>query len=251
MKVYCVGLRAGSNSLKRALVRLGHPRVYSMGTVLQYYAHLRAWTLHATGRRRLDLRRLLGRWDASKAHPAMFFPEDVLEAFPQVKVILLQRDDDAWLASYARMHRALRRLDRWLGGLARIGALTRLFRASTFAVLGDPERDPEATLAARRALHDRVEALVPPERLLRFDVRDGWEPLCAFLGVPVPNQPFPWTNRRQSAIKVAVSRALVRDGVWLAAAVTIVLSLGVGPMGVGLLAVEAVLFGLLFHLRRA
>ena len=251
MKLYCVGLRAGSNSLKRALVRLGFPRVYSMGTALQYHSHLRAWTLHATGRRRLDLRRLLGRWDACKAHPAMFFPEDVLEAFPEVKVIVLEREDEAWLASYASMRRALRRLDRWLGGMARIGALTRLFRATTFATYGDPERDPAATLAARRALHARVEALVPRERLLRFDVRDGWGPLCDFLDRPAPSEPFPWTNRRESAIKRAVSRAVVRDGAWLGAAAAIVLLLGVGPVGIGLLVVESALFGLLYRLRRA
>jgi hypothetical protein len=250
VRFYCVGLRAGSNSLKRALAQLGFPRVYSMGTTLLYYSHLRAWTLHATGRRQLDLRRLLARWDACKAHPAMFFPEDVLEAFPAARVILLEREDEAWLASYAAMRRSLRRLDRWLGGLARIGALTRLFRATTFAVYGDPERDPQATLAARRALHERVAALVPAERLLRFDVREGWEPLCAFLDRPVPNCPFPWTNRRQSAIKRAVSRALVRDGAWLGVAAAIVLLLGVSPVGIGLLVVEAGLFGLLYrHLR--
>jgi hypothetical protein len=44
--------------------------------------------------------------------------------------------------------------------------------------------------------HNRdVVATVPPERLLDFDVKEGWEPLCAFLGVPVPaGEPFPHIN---------------------------------------------------------
>ena len=251
MRIFCVGLRAGSNSVKCALDRLGYGPVYSMGAVVQRHAHLRAWTLHATGRRRLDLRRLLVGWGASKAHPAMFFPEDVLEAFPDVQVILLQRDEQDWLASYGRFRRAIARIDRWLGAQARMGAMVRLLRVNTFAALGDPERDPEATLAARRALHERVAALVPPERLLRFDVREGWEPLCAFLDRPVPAEPFPWTNRQQSAVKKAVRRGLARDGAWVGAAALILLLFGLGPAGVGLLAAEVALFGLLYRLRLA
>lgn len=41
-----------------------------------------------------------------------------------------------------------------------------------------------------------VQRTVPPERLLVYDVADGWEPLCRFLGVPVPDQPFPFLNKR-------------------------------------------------------
>ena len=39
-----------------------------------------------------------------------------------------------------------------------------------------------------------VKRTVPPERLLIFNVKEGWNPLCKFLDLPVPNQPFPNTN---------------------------------------------------------
>ncbi len=39
-----------------------------------------------------------------------------------------------------------------------------------------------------------VKATIPPDRLLVFDVREGWAPLCAFLGCPVPDEPFPRVN---------------------------------------------------------
>ncbi|MFC4112842.1 sulfotransferase [Nonomuraea zeae] len=39
-----------------------------------------------------------------------------------------------------------------------------------------------------------VQAAIPPDRLLVFDVRQGWPPLCAFLGVPTPSEPFPRVN---------------------------------------------------------
>lgn len=38
---------------------------------------------------------------------------------------------------------------------------------------------------------------VPPEKLLVFEVKQGWEPLCKFLGKPVPDQPFPHVNDTQ------------------------------------------------------
>jgi Sulfotransferase domain len=39
---------------------------------------------------------------------------------------------------------------------------------------------------------------VPPERLLVYEVGDGWEPLCRFLGVPVPDEPFPHVNATEA-----------------------------------------------------
>jgi hypothetical protein len=41
-----------------------------------------------------------------------------------------------------------------------------------------------------------VKATIPPDRLLVFDVRQGWAPLCEFLGTPMPEQPFPAGNER-------------------------------------------------------
>ncbi len=61
---------------------------------------------------------------------------------------------------------------------------------------GDPI-DKERALAAYRLRRDEVRAAIPPERLLIFDVAEGGAPLCGFLGVPVPNEPFPRVNSTQ------------------------------------------------------
>jgi hypothetical protein len=45
-----------------------------------------------------------------------------------------------------------------------------------------------------KAYNESVKAECPKDKLLVFDVSQGWEPLCAFLGVPVPNVPFPRVN---------------------------------------------------------
>ena len=39
-----------------------------------------------------------------------------------------------------------------------------------------------------------VKESVPEEKLLIFSVKEGWEPLCNFLELPIPNEPFPNTN---------------------------------------------------------
>jgi hypothetical protein len=59
---------------------------------------------------------------------------------------------------------------------------------------GGPLTDKEAALAAYRRRTEEVRAAIPPERLLVFDVAEGWQPLCRFLDVPAPVAPFPRLN---------------------------------------------------------
>jgi hypothetical protein len=56
----------------------------------------------------------------------------------------------------------------------------------------------EEMIAAFERHNAAVRAEVPADRLLVWEVSDGWEPLCAFLDVPVPNEPFPKVNDRKS-----------------------------------------------------
>jgi hypothetical protein len=49
----------------------------------------------------------------------------------------------------------------------------------------------------------RIKENVPKERLLVMRLGDGWEPLCKFLGKPVPDEPFPWANDGATADKIA------------------------------------------------
>jgi hypothetical protein len=42
--------------------------------------------------------------------------------------------------------------------------------------------------------NEQVKRHVPPEKLLVYDVKQGWGPLCEFLGVPEPDEPFPHLN---------------------------------------------------------
>ena len=138
--------------------------------------------------------------------PACSFYEEIMEAFPEVKVVLTVRDPEPW---YESLHSTIYQLRKVTTGP--LPVRTSFALAGMFA--------PGVTGTARLADHlvwedtfdgrfeDRAYAIevfernneavrrrVPPERLLVFDVREGWEPLCDFLGVEVPDKPFPRRN---------------------------------------------------------
>lgn len=72
-----------------------------------------------------------------------------------------------------------------------LAAGTEMIAAQTF---GCPPTDRDGVLSAYRLRAEQVRAEIAPERLLVFDVAEGWAPLCAFLGVAVPDEAFPRVN---------------------------------------------------------
>ncbi|MDE3115758.1 MAG: sulfotransferase family protein, partial [Pseudomonadota bacterium] len=74
------------------------------------------------------------------------------------------------------------------------GAQTRMAHTMLVEKTFDGRLDRDHVVSVYRAHNESVKRTVPPERLLAYDVAQGWEPLCAFLGVAVPAAPFPHTN---------------------------------------------------------
>lgn len=78
---------------------------------------------------------------------------------------------------------------------------------------------------ARRFIehNEEVKRTVPADKLLVFEVKQGWEPLCEFLGVPVPDEPFPHVNDTQSFMEMfrdaeRIGNAVIAAGVAVIAA---------------------------------
>ena len=77
--------------------------------------------------------------------------------------------------------------------------------------------DPDAWLAAQYEAHNaQVKAEVPPDRLLVFNVKEGWGPLCAFLGKEVPAEPFPFVNESADLERATTVMKVLSYG-WLPA----------------------------------
>ena len=189
--------RTGTLSLKAALEELGFIKCYHMTDVLAHLEHAAVWDDAARGES-VDWEALFRGYQATVDWPGCAVYEQLLRHYPGAKVILTVRDPDRWYESARQtIYLARHAFPRWLRilrpGFRRFGGmLDRLVWQGTFQ--GRFEDKPFAIDVFNRH-NDQVRQSVPPAQLLVYDVREGWEPLCKFLGVPVPvGKPFPHLN---------------------------------------------------------
>jgi len=182
--------RTGTMSCKAALEQLGFGPCYHMVEVYANEGHVDAWTRTINGVP-LDTEEIFAGYRSAVDWPACSFWKQLKAENPAAKLVLTRRDPDAWFASLSStIFQALRaesddeQLMRW-----RV-ATRRLIFEQTFG--NDLTRDH--VVHVLRAHENDVIASVPVSSLLVFDVADGWPPLCEFLGVPVPDAPFPHAN---------------------------------------------------------
>lgn len=200
--------RTGTSSLKVALEQLlGGPCYHGSVPTSTHPHHLQVWE-NARESGRLDdkvARSVLTGYLAAVDWPANFWHRELAEIFPHAKVVLTVRDARAWYRSVSTLHKCLLSIYcswptswfHWLAGRGELAANIRHrltaadLEDSIQALLGENEEE-----AVQRFLDhtEEVRASLPPSRLLVFDVRDGWAPLCSFLGLAEPSTPFPRSN---------------------------------------------------------
>lgn len=202
MKVIGAGFgRTGTSSLKAALERLGLGPAYHMTEVFKNPPHAKFWERAARGEA-VDWRETLDGYGSAVDWPVCSFYEELMSEYPEAKVILTVRDPVRWHESvrttifeisspgpgslatrlvgvFVPHMRAVRRM---VGDLIWRGTFDGRFE------------DREYAISVFERHTEDVKAKVPPEKLLVYEVREGWEPLCEFLGVPVPDEPFPRLN---------------------------------------------------------
>jgi hypothetical protein len=182
--------RTGTMSFKSALDRLGLGPCYHMIEVYANEGHAGIWSDAINGGP-LDAATLFGQYRSACDWPVCSFWHEVWASNPGAKIVLTTRDPDAWYASISNtIFQALEhesddeQLNRW-----RVQTRKMIFE-QTFG--NDLSRDN--VVRVLRAHEADVIASVPEDSLLVYDVSSGWEPLCTFLGVDVPDEPFPRTN---------------------------------------------------------
>ncbi len=185
--------RTGTNSLKLALEHLGFGPCHHMFEVRDRPEQLPYWQAAARGE--------LPDWDAVFADyrscvdwPSARYWREIAAHFPDAKVLLSLRDAESWFASvHATIYPVIVGWPTRESGHFRdtMEMAAEIVVAQTF---GGRLDDRDHALAVYRAHGEEVRRTIAPERLLAYDVSEGWAPLCAFLEVPVPNVPFPRTN---------------------------------------------------------
>jgi hypothetical protein len=214
LEVIGVGLhRTGSLSVKVALERLGFGPGYHGFEYLGRPDHVPLWQEAIDNDGDIEWDRIFGGYQTAFDWPMLYFWEKVVAAHPDARIVLTVRDPETWYESHAALLPALmEKLDEGELPVAPASLDQQLLDA-TFPG-GLFERDHCIDVFHRHA--GRVCTTVPPQRLLLYRVTEGWEPLCRFLGVDVPDEPFPRVNARAVMMDNTLSSVrrteLVNDG---------------------------------------
>lgn len=225
MQVLSFGLpRTGTASMQSALQTLGYKDT-AHGFDMISHPEIGALWMEAVnakflnqgkpyGRAEFDI--LLGHCAAVTDMPCACFWEELMVAYPEAKVILVERDVEDWYKSFdatvvtelfSRVADMIVNYIEPLSG-SQIGPLSRkllygYFHAKT------PDEVRQNARRIYREHYRRIREAAPKERLLDYRLAEGWGPLCKFLGKEVPEGlPFPRIN------EVAALRAKVRETQW-------------------------------------
>jgi hypothetical protein len=184
--------RTGTYSLKAALERLGFGPCHHMSEVISNPDQVRLWTEVAAGRP--DFEGIFAGFRSAVDFPVSAYWQDVLAETPGAKVILSDRDPEDWYGSFSQTILPLI-LDKAAWPDNRRAWFEMIDKVIVGKALGG-RTDREGILAAYRANVEAARALEAQGRALVFRSRDGWAPLCDFLGVETPDEPYPKTNPR-------------------------------------------------------
>jgi hypothetical protein len=199
MKVIGAGFpRTGTLSTKAALEHLGFGPCYHFVTLFERPQDAEVWLAAARGRP-VDWMALFADFGCAVDWPQSACYKQLMDVYPQAKVLLNVRDPEQWYESmastvYAASRSALsapagtmmNNIGQAIDALGWQGIFQGRFEAK------------EHALALYAQWNQDVKDYVPAERLLVWEVTDGWEPLCRFLGVAVPDVPFPRLNEREA-----------------------------------------------------
>jgi hypothetical protein len=209
MKVIGAGFaRTGTTSTKRALEALGFGPVHHMSEIKSRPETVHDWLRVASGDRP-DWDRMLAGYQANLDWPSAVYWRELAEHYPDAKVLLTVRDPEQWhdsmektiFSNVGRTRGLMWHLLPLLNSLRsrERGAFIRMTRKTIFeGVFGGDITDRHRNISIFEQHIAAVTAAIAADRLLVFDVKDGWHPLCAFLGVPVPDRPIPYLNDRDS-----------------------------------------------------
>ena len=205
MKVICAGpAKTGTFSIIKALRILGLT-VHDWEE--QTFDFLDHWVDVFQNGTKPNVERVYRNADAAADMPVPFFFEEILEAFPDCKVILTEREEDAWVKSHANQLEVFYTAKY---GLRFLGPLSPTLKKLFFVIMSFIDamygsRNPRSTSVFKkryRAHIDRVKSTVPQEKLLVYKVTQGWKPLCEFLGCEIPKIPFPHENIKGEVAKI-------------------------------------------------
>ncbi|MCO5995374.1 sulfotransferase family protein [Actinoallomurus rhizosphaericola] len=198
LKLINAGLgRTGTTSLKVALERLGYGPCYHMFDIVGSEERLGQWEKIVCDGRLPDWKAVFDGYTSAVDGPSAIYYRQLMEAFPEAKMILTVRDAERWYRStYDTLFQfALKSEENPPPAGSRQARTYRVTNTMTWSGLFDGRfSDKEHAIEVFHRHNQEVIRSVGADNLLVYDVKQGWEPLCAYLGVDVPSEEFPHAN---------------------------------------------------------
>lgn len=185
--------RTGTYSLKLALTELDCGPCHHMEEVLVHLpAQLPLWQAALQGKP--DFGAIYRGYRSAVDWPTAGFVRELFAANPNAKFVHTTRSPESWAASFSETIAAV------IAGKDQAPPEMRAWLEMAGDVIARTGFAPGAGLPELTRVFvahtELIKATIPARQLLIFDVKDGWAPLCAFLGVAAPDKPFPRTNSR-------------------------------------------------------
>ncbi|KAJ3960975.1 hypothetical protein N0V92_002325 [Colletotrichum tropicale] len=200
--------RTGSTSMKAAYEELGLPTYHGFEYMLRpddqkawTEAYLAKYEGKGTPFGRKEFDEILKGWAVLSDCPVLGFTDDLLEAYPEAKVVLVDRDIDSWYKSFNECVVApfsdwqawmvINIFERFKNRQPTIMTQKVLYKIFDAHDISSWRENLKKTNLEHA---EKIRRVVPKERLLEYKLGSGWEPLCTFLGKDVPDKPFPHLN---------------------------------------------------------
>ncbi|MFZ1990209.1 MAG: sulfotransferase family protein [Alphaproteobacteria bacterium] len=207
LKLIGAGLgRTGTMSLKVALEQIGYGPCYHMAEVMANPKATSLWVTAANGKP--DWEAIFKGYVATVDYPGCSFWRELSVAYPAAKVLLSLRDPDKWFESTQETIFSDK-----ISTMLKQSPMKEFFEKTVWKEFGSRISERKFMVEAFKRHNEEVQRTIPKERLLVFEASQGWEPLCKFLGVPVPATPFPRTNSREELAGVINAAANAGGGI--------------------------------------
>jgi hypothetical protein len=181
--------RTGTASLKVALEELGLGRCYHMSEVMQNPGDIPDWIDAANGNPDWD--KIFDKYVATVDHPGCGFWKELVDYYPNAKVILTVRDAEKWFESTNETIYSLE-----FATVIKNSPWGEMLHKTIYDTMDNRMQDKDFMVSFFNNRNAEIINAIATDRLLVYQVQEGWKPLCEFLDVPIPDTGFPRINSR-------------------------------------------------------
>ena len=187
--------RTGTMSIKMALEQLGLGPCHHMEEVFANPAQLPHWLAAADGQK-VDWDEVFIGYNSTIDWPSAHYWRDLANVYPDSKILLSVRSTNRWWESFSGTIKTILQNKDSIPDEHSRSVINMAHKIIVEQTFGGALNDKSVVLSEYQKRIDDVKQAIPADRLLIFDVTEGWAPLCEFLNLPIPDGDFPRSNSR-------------------------------------------------------